>query len=65
MPGQSTTGDVVKTGKLFAAQSHANQQRGPGNKNLGPSAKRQANPQGTIRSTGQQVKGPDKGAGSS
>lgn len=65
MPGQSTTGDVVRTGKLMMAQANANFRRGPGNKNLGPSANRQANPQGTIRSTGQQVKGPDKGAGSS
>jgi hypothetical protein len=60
----STTGDVVRTGKMFAAQSHANQQRGPGRKNLGPTANRKPNPQGTIRSTGQQVRGPDKGAGS-
>ena len=61
----STTGDVVRTGKMFAAQSHANQRRGPSNKNLGPTANRKPNPQGTIRSTGQQVRGPDKGAGSS
>ncbi len=56
---------VIEAGKKMAAQSHMNQQRGPGQKNLGPSANRQANPQSTIRSTGQQVKGPDKGAGSS
>ncbi len=38
---------------------------GPSGKNLGPSRVSQPNPQSTIRSTGQQVKGPDKGAGSS
>lgn len=56
--------DATQVGMNMAAQSHMNQQRGPGRKNLGPSANRKPNPQGTIRSTGQQVRGPDKGAGS-
>ena len=60
----STTGDVIKTGKMFAAQSHANQRRGPGVKNLGPSAMRRPNPKPTIRSTaGKNLKGPDLGGG--
>ncbi len=54
---------VIEEGKRMVAMSHQNQRTGPSNKNLGPSANRQANPQGTIRSTGQQVRGPDKGAG--
>lgn len=58
------TNTVIETGKKMMAMSHQNQRRGPGNKNLGPSANRKPNPQGTIRSTGQQVRGPDKGAGS-
>ena len=62
MAGQSTTGDVVKTGKLFMAQSQG-MRRGPSNKNLGPSANRQANPAPTIRSASPGLKGPDKGAG--
>ena len=63
----STTGDVVKTGKMFAAQSHMNQQRGPGNKNLGPSAARRPNEASTIRSMSKRggKKGPDHGAGTS
>jgi len=60
----STTGDVVKTGRMFAAQSAQNR-RGPGNKNLGPTAAKKANPAPSIRGTGQQVRGPDKGAGKS
>ncbi len=65
MAGQSTTGDVVRTGRLMVNQANSGIRRGPGVKNLGPTANRKSNPQGTIRSTGQQVKGPDKGAGSS
>ncbi len=59
----STTGDVVRTGKMFAAQSRSNQVRGAGVKNLGPSANRQASPTGTIRGLSPSLKGPDKGAG--
>ncbi len=59
------TNTVVETGRKMMQMSHQNQRRGPGVKNLGPSASRKPNPQGTIRSTGQQVRGPDKGAGSS
>ncbi len=62
----STTGDVVKTGKMFAAQSKSNQRRGPGVKNLGPSAARKPNPAPQVRSMGgKNLKGPDKGAGGS
>ena len=57
-------GNVMAAGaasKQFGKQSH----KGQGGKNLGPSASRKPNPAPSIRSTGQQVKGPDKGAGSS
>ena len=64
MAGQSTTGDVVKTGKLMMNQANANIRRGPGRKNLGPSANQQANPKDTIRSNaGRSIKGPDLGGG--
>ncbi len=63
----STTGDVVRTGKLMMNQANANIRRGPGNKNLGPSANRQGNPAGTVRDIAAKggLKGPDKGAGGS
>ena len=64
MAGQSVFGTVVKAGKA-AMGIGSMDRRGLGRKNLGPSANRKPNPQGTIRSTGQQVRGPDKGAGSS
>lgn len=59
-------GDMVKVGMGMAAQSHMNQQRGPGKKNLGPSAARKPNPASQVRSMGgKNLKGPDKGAGGS
>ena len=61
----STTGDVVRTGRLFTDQANANIHRGPGNKNLGPSANKQANPTGMIRGMSPKLMGPDKGAGGS
>lgn len=63
----STTGDVVRTGKLMMNQANSNIRRGPGNKNLGPSANRQENPAGRVRGIAAQggLKGPDKGAGGS
>ena len=63
MSGMSTKGNVVATGKMMARQANANMRSGPGRKNLGPSASRQGNPASTVRATGQQVRGPDKGAG--
>lgn len=64
MPGRSTTGDVVQTGKMMAAQASSNIRRGPGNKNLGPSANKQGNPKSTVRSlAGKSIKGPDLGGG--
>ncbi len=62
MVGQSF-GTVTKAGKAHAAMSHQNQRTGPGSKNLQSSRRNAAHPAPTIRSTGQQVKGPDKGAG--
>ena len=57
---------VIEVGKQMAAQSHANQQRGEGRKNLGPSAVRKPNPAPQVRSMGgMNLKGPDKGAGGS
>jgi hypothetical protein len=59
-------GKVVEVGKAMAAQSHANQRRGPGRKNLGPSAMKKPNPASQVRSMGgMNLKGPDKGAGGS
>lgn len=37
--------------------------RGPGQKHVQSSARRSESPRGKIRSTGQQVRGPDKGTG--
>jgi hypothetical protein len=54
---------VIEVGKKMAAQSHMNQRRGPGQKNLGPSASKQANPTGMVRNMSPNLKGPDKGAG--
>ncbi len=57
---------VIEVGKKMMAMSNQNQQRGPGLKNLGPSANKQANPAPMIRSMGgMNLKGPDKGAGGS
>lgn len=65
MAGQSTTGDVVKTGKLMTQQASGSR-RGPSNKNLSSSAARRPNPAGTVRAVaGKSIKGPDKGAGGS
>lgn len=61
MPGRAY-GDVVTAGRK-TIEGTGMDRRGPSNKNLGPSANRQASPKGAIRSTGQQVRGPDKGAG--
>ena len=65
MAGMSTTGDVVKTGKMFADQSKRNQRRGPSNKNLASGATRRPNAAPTIRSISMRggKKGPDHGAG--
>jgi hypothetical protein len=62
MGGQSF-GTLKNSGMKHREMSHQNQRTGPSNKNLGPSRKSVAHPAGAIRSTGQQVKGPDKGAG--
>ncbi|MCK5641929.1 MAG: hypothetical protein KAJ19_14090 [Gammaproteobacteria bacterium] len=57
---------VIEAGKKALAQSHQNQRRGPGLKNLGPSAVRKPNPASEVRSLGgKNLKGPDKGAGGS
>jgi len=57
---------VIETGKEMMAMSHQNQRRGPGVKNLGPSAARRPNPASQVRSMGgKNLKGPDKGAGGS
>ena len=56
-------GNVMRAGAANFAASKQNQRRGPSNKNLGPSRVARPNPAGAISSTGQQVKGPDKGAG--
>lgn len=57
---------MVEVGMGMAAQSHKNQQRGAGVKNLGPRAMKQANPAPKVRSLGgMNLKGPDKGAGGS
>ena len=57
---------MVEVGMGMAAQSRKNQQRGPGVKNLGPSAARKPNPAPQVRSMGgMNLKGPDKGAGGS
>ena len=61
MPGKAY-GDVVTAGRS-SAQAGRVTRRGPGNKNLGPSRVSRPNPRPMIRSTGQQVKGPDKGTG--
>jgi len=55
--------DATQVGKQMAAQSHANQRRGPGRKNLGPSAVKKPNPAGQVRGMSPALKGPDKGAG--
>lgn len=61
MPGRAY-GNLAAAGRASMGAGKMDR-RGPSNKNLGPSASRQANPKGAIRSMGQQVKGPDKGAG--
>lgn len=62
MAGMSTTGDVVKTGKMMMRQASGSR-RGPSNKNLGPSRVSRPNPAGMVRSMSKNLKGPDKGAG--
>ncbi len=57
--------DATQVGMKMAAQSRMNQQRGPGRKNLGPSAVKKANPAGQVRGMSPNLKGPDKGAGTS
>lgn len=60
----STAGTVVKTAMLMVNQINSGIRRGPGNKNLGPTAKKQANPTGMIASlAGKSLRGPDKGTG--
>ena len=64
MASPTANNRVVPTGRAMAAQSHANSRRGPGNKNLGPSANKQANPKSSIRGlAGKSIKGPDLGGG--
>lgn len=55
---------VTDAGRRAVASS-AQTRRGPGSTKVQSTRVSQANPQSTIRSTGQQVRGPDKGAGSS
>lgn len=56
--------NVIAQGKKMVNMSHQNQRRGPGVKNLGPSAVRKPNPAPQVRSMGgMNLKGPDKGAG--
>jgi hypothetical protein len=55
---------VVASGNAARAES-AMTRRGPGSTKVQSTRVTRPNPQGTIRSTGQQVRGPDKGAGSS
>ena len=56
---------VIEAGMKAKAQSHMNQRRGPGQKNLGPSAAGRPNPAGSVRGMSPNLKGPDKGAGGS
>jgi len=56
---------VIETGKEMMAMSHQNQRRGPGVKNLGPSAMKKPNPAPMVRGMSPNLKGPDKGAGGS
>ena len=58
---------VIEKGKKMMSMSHQNQQRGPGNKNLGPTAARRPNEASTIRSMSKRggKKGADHGAGTS
>ncbi len=59
-------GKMVEVGKAMAAQSHKNGRTGPSNKNLGPRAVSKPNPAAQVRSMGgMNLKGPDKGAGTS
>ena len=57
--------DATQVGMKMAAQSRMNQQRGPGVKNLGPSAAKKPNPAAQVRGMSPALKGPDKGAGGS
>lgn len=57
--------DATEVGMKMAAQSRMNQQRGPGVKNLGPSAVKKPNPASMVRGMSPGLKGPDKGAGGS
>lgn len=54
---------VVASGNAAMAESKMSR-RGPGSRKVQSSRVARPNPQAMIRSTGQQVKGPDKGAGS-
>ena len=62
MAGQSAFGTVMKAGAASMRNSKMPMRTGPSNKNLGPSASRQANPTGMLRGMSP-IKGPDKGAG--
>lgn len=57
--------NVIAEGKRMIAASHQNQRRGPGVKNLGPSAAKRPNPAPMVRGMSPGLKGPDKGAGGS
>ncbi len=56
---------VVEAGRRMVDQANSNHRTGPGRKNLGPSANKQANPTGMVRSMSPNLRGPDKGAGGS
>ena len=55
---------VVPSGRAAIAESRMTR-RGPGSTKVQSTRVSRPNPAPTIRSTGQQVRGPDKGAGTS
>lgn len=61
MPGRAY-GNLEAAGRASKGAGKMTR-RGPGQKNVQSTARRQADPRMKIRSTGQQVKGPDKGTG--
>lgn len=55
---------VIDKGNKMISMSRQNQQRGPGNKNLGPNRVSRPNPAPMVRSmAGKTLRGPDKGGG--
>jgi hypothetical protein len=61
MPGRAY-GNLMAAGESSKKAGRITRQ-GPGQKNLGPNRVSRPSPRPMIRSTGQQVKGPDKGVG--